>query len=81
MGIEFQILEGTKKRGIFTVKIEEGKYFSFNQSLLHNKDYFEEFEPSDVDIEIVNGIEIYHINGQIISFEEFKFVTNIIKEL
>jgi len=79
MSIVYKILESHKNVGVFTIRIEDGKC-AFNHSFIHTKDEFEDFEVDDVGIENLNGIQVYHINGHIITYKEFKFITKVLED-
>lgn len=79
MSIEYRILESLKKQGVLTLRIEDGQ-FAFNHTLYHEKDEYEEFGLTDFGFEIVKDRKIYHVNGQIITYPEFRFVSSVIDD-
>lgn len=80
MNLEYKILESSTKEGVLTVKIENMK-LAFNHSLVHNKDDFEDFEHYDCSIVKVKGVNLYHINGRVITLKQYKFVRDIINDM
>ncbi len=80
MAIAFKILENPAQKGTLTLKMEDGN-LAFNHTLIHNKDVFESFEQHDFGIESINGLEVYHVNGHIITREEYEFIAEVFEEL
>lgn len=80
MSIEFRILESPNKNGTLTIKIENAA-LAFNHTHIHKKDEFEEFEIHDMGIQNINGQKVYHVNGHIITFKEFKFINKVLDDL
>lgn len=80
MSLEYKILESPNKNGVFTIKIDAGK-LSFNHSLIHKNEEYEEFGVDDYGFELVNNQKIYHINGHVITFKEFSFISTVIEDL
>lgn len=79
MSIVFRVLENLNKEGILTIKIEDDICW-FNHSMIHTKDEFEEFGVNDFGIVNLNGIEVYHINGHIITNKEYKFILKVFED-
>ncbi len=77
MNIEYLELESPHKRGKITLKIED-EHLSFNHTLIHKKEEYEDFGVNDYGIEIVKNHKIFHINGHVITFNEYKFVHSTI---
>lgn len=80
MSIEYKILESPNKNGTLTLKIEDDE-LAFNHTLIHKKEEFEEFGINDTGIEKINDQKIYHINGHVITFKEFRFISKVIENL
>lgn len=80
MKIEYKTLEGPRKQGNLTIRIDN-EQLAFNHTLIHKKDVYEEFVANDIGYEVVNGIKMYHVNGHILTFDEFKYITYIIRDL
>lgn len=77
---EYRILENSAKEGVLTLKLD-GVNTSFNHSLVHGKDVFEDFEWDDCGIVEVKGVNLHHINGKVITAKEYKFVREVIQDL
>ncbi len=76
----YKVWENAITGYLLTVKIV-GEDLSFNHQTMHAKDEFETFDSSDIGIEIVNGVKLYHVNGKILNLEEFDFLNRIIEDL
>lgn len=70
---EYLILESPHKRGVLTLRFEDDQVF-FNHTLIHEKDEYEAFDANDYGIEMLNNHKAYHINGHIITYDEYRFI-------
>ncbi len=80
MSVEYKTLESPNNIGTLTLKIEDNQ-MSFNHTNIHESEEYEEFGLNDYGIEMINDRKVYHINGHIITYKEFRFINRVIEDL
>ncbi len=76
----YKIFENAITGYLLTVKII-GDDLWFNHQTMHDKDEYESFQQDDVGLEVVNNVNMYHINGKILNPDEYHFLIKIIEDL